>query len=160
MGERQLALMDELDEERRQVAAQWDVIKAQQQDLERRKVLVDGLEQEKREVAKQRREIEKQRDEMKICERRIRNSLGSRATGPPVHMEDLPRLQLGLQGSRENMLSICVDGRCKLLAQWSTKNSSPAGRSVGIRITRFWARLRRSPVATCASSKIQQQPLL
>mmetsp|Transcript_90576 Transcript_90576/g.255711 ORF Transcript_90576/g.255711 Transcript_90576/m.255711 type:complete len:829 (+) Transcript_90576:43-2529(+) len=84
--------LQDLDAEKRQVAAQQECLKKQHEELAQRLAMVEGLEKEKHELARKQKELDRQRDELQLLDRRLRNSVGPNATGPPVRHLDLPQI--------------------------------------------------------------------
>merc|ERR1712039_262075 len=77
-------MMQDLEAHRSQIAAQQDYHKKKDEELAERLALVEGLENEKLELSRQQKDVHKQREELQLLDRRVRNSLGPRPSGPPV----------------------------------------------------------------------------
>jgi len=92
LANRRLAALHDLEAERRQVLAQQEELQEQQQSLAQRLAAVEGLENEKRVLTRQKEEMARHRDALQLLDRRVRNSLGSQAPGPPVRVSHEIRL--------------------------------------------------------------------
>merc|ERR1712048_684904 len=131
---RRLELTDEIETERHALLVQRESMKKQEDDLARRLILVEGLEREKQAIAKQQKELEKQRDELKLLDRRLRNSSGPFATGPPVLQQpqkpEAPPLLPGSdRGRKPNQTSVFRTASLATLSPGSPSLSSIRSRS-------------------------------
>merc|ERR1719471_467082 len=79
-------MVHDLEAEHRQVLARREELQKQQRDLAQRLAAVEGLENEKRVLSRQKEEIARHRDALQLLDRRVRNSLGSQAPGPPIRV--------------------------------------------------------------------------
>eukprot|EP00927_Polykrikos_kofoidii_P021460 TRINITY_DN20285_c1_g1_i1.p1 TRINITY_DN20285_c1_g1~~TRINITY_DN20285_c1_g1_i1.p1 ORF type:complete len:812 (+),score=165.11 TRINITY_DN20285_c1_g1_i1:205-2640(+) len=87
LAKRRMAAIEEVEKERQHIAAQQESLVEQQRVLQQRLAHVDGLEAEKRAMAKKQMELVNEVAELRLLERRVRNSLGTQASGPPVRAQ-------------------------------------------------------------------------